>query len=104
MTFTSLGSKTHWPEFMRLRPDSSWKSSTTLRNFSNWLGKGLKDMIEMGKGLISHDTLRDISDESLDDCIKNTQATQASLTKFYNSLINERVRRGLKLPDNRLDV
>ena len=51
----------------------------------------------------NQNTLRGISDAQLDEIISNTQANQASLTRFYNSLINERVRRGLKLPDIRLE-
>ena len=45
--------------------------------------------------------LDSVTDEELDTIIANTQAQQASLTQFYNSLINERVRRGLKLPERR---
>lgn len=59
-------------------------------------------MVTTAFGIIpSGDALRKVSDESLDEIIRNTQAQQASLTKLYNSLINERVRRGLKLPDER---
>lgn len=52
--------------------------------------------VSMGQG-----SLRSISDEALDEIIRNTQANQASLTTLYNALINERVRRGLNLPDVR---
>lgn len=38
-----------------------------------------------------------LTDEELDTIIKNTQAQQAQMTQFYNGLVNERVRRGLKL-------
>lgn len=70
-------------------------------NCFNSFRKVVKDMADTVRGLITHDTLRDLSDEALDGVIANTQANQASLTKFYNRLINERVRRGLKLSDDR---
>ena len=64
--------------------------------------KVAKDMVETTRGVIPHrNALRTISDEALDDIIRNTQANQASLTQLYNTLINERVRRRLKLPDDR---
>jgi len=38
-----------------------------------------------------------LTDDELDTIISNTQAQQAQMTAFYNDLVNERVRRGLKL-------
>ena len=38
-----------------------------------------------------------LTDDELDTIISNTQAQQAQMTAFYNGLVNERVRRGLKL-------
>lgn len=54
------------------------------------------------RGVVPHrNALKGISDEVLDEIIRNTQANQASLTTLYNALINERVRRGLNLPEER---
>lgn len=60
------------------------------------------DMANTAGGIFRHQAaLRGISDEQLDEIIRNTQANQASLNRFYSTLINERVRRGLNLPDDR---
>ena len=42
-----------------------------------------------------------VSDEELDTIISNTQAQLAQMNRFLSELTNERVRRGLKLPDDR---
>ena len=63
--------------------------------------KEVHDMANVIRNSVMKFNLDSVTDEELDTIIANTQAQQASLTQFYNSLINERVRRGLKLPERR---
>lgn len=58
-------------------------------------------MAQTAKGVIGSNALRQIPNDALEEIIYNTQINIESLQTLYNTLINERVRRGLRLPDER---
>lgn len=62
-----------------------------------WLRREVAAMANVIRNSVVKFNLDALTDEELDTIISNTQAQQAQLTAFYNSIVNERVRRGLKL-------
>ena len=70
-------------------------------NCSNWLRGEVKGMANVIRNAVTKFNLDAVSDEELDTIISNTQAQLAQMNRFLSELTNERVRRGLKLPDDR---
>ena len=62
-----------------------------------WLREEVKAMANVIRNSTIKFNLDTLTDDELDTIIKNTQAQQAQMTQFYNGLVNERVRKGLKL-------
>ena len=58
-------------------------------------------MANVIRNAVTKFNLDSVSDEELDTIISNTQAQLAQMNRFLSELTNERVRRGLKLPDDR---
>lgn len=80
---------------------SNWKKKLSLSDCFNYCKKVVKDMAQTAKGVIGSNALRQIPNDALEEIIYNTQINIESLQTLYNTLINERVRRGLRLPDER---
>jgi|JI7StandDraft_1071085.scaffolds.fasta_scaffold1704318_1 hypothetical protein len=68
-----------------------------MRKFIDKCREEVRLMANIIRNSVVKFNLDTLTDEELDTIIKNTQAQQAQMTQFYNGLVNERVRRGLKL-------
>lgn len=70
----------------------------------HWIAEEVKAMANVIRNSLVKFNLDTLTDEELDTIISNTQAQQAQMTAFYNGLVNERVRRGLKLGTSRAET
>lgn len=70
----------------------------------HWIAEEVKAMANVIRNSLVKFNLDTLTDDELDTIISNTQAQQAQMTAFYNDLVNERVRRGLKLRTPRAEA